>query len=152
MGLSKLLVGAESTEHIAELAESGSLANIDLRIKDITARGALEKLSADLTAANFGNVSDIATKSDITLGIMNMIFETIAMVSVFASRSVGVTDIVLTGNVTQFDFCRRKFEELNGMRSFYGVNFIIPDSSRFATVIGTAMRGLGEMADGRELV
>ena len=37
VGLSKLLLNAESIEHIVEYAESGDLANIDLRIRDITA-------------------------------------------------------------------------------------------------------------------
>ena len=152
MGLSKLLAGAESIEHITELAELGDLANVDLRIKDITASGSLEKLGDDLTAANFGNVSDIATKNDMALGIMNMVFETVCMVSVFASRSVGVKDIVLTGNVTQFDFCKKKFDEFNNMKERYGVNFIIPEHSRFATVIGTAMRGLDHIAGGRGLI
>lgn len=140
MGLSKLLLKAESIEHIAEYAENGNLDNIDLRIKDITANGALEALLKDMTASNFGNVSDIASKSDIALGILNMVFETIGMVSVFAARSVGVRNVVLTGNVTQFDFCKRKFDEINGMG--YGVNFIIPERSRFATVIGVALRGM----------
>lgn len=149
VGLSKLLVGAESTQHIAELASEGSLANVDLRIKDITARGSLEKLSGDLTAANFGNVSDLATKGDISLGVMNMVFETVGMISIFASRSVGVTDIVLTGNVTEFEYCKEKFKEFNDMKERYGVNFIIPERSRFATVIGTAMLGLDALADGR---
>lgn len=140
MGLSKLLLKAESIEHIAEYAENGDLGNIDLRIKDITASGALEDLSKDMTASNFGNVSDMANKSDIALGILNMVFETIGMVSVFAARSVGVRDIVLTGNVTQFGFCKKKFDEINGMG--YGVKFTIPERSRFATVIGAALRGM----------
>jgi type II pantothenate kinase len=50
MGLSKLLLKAESIEHIAEYAENGNLDNIDLRIKDITANGALEALLKDMTA------------------------------------------------------------------------------------------------------
>ena len=140
VGLAKLLVGAENIEHIAEFAEGGNLENVDLRIKDITSPDALEALSRDLTASNFGNVSEMASKSDISLGILNMVFETVAMVSLFAARSVGVRDIVLTGNVTQLELCRRKFEELNGMG--YGVRFIIPEHSRFATVIGTALCGL----------
>ena len=152
MGLSKLLSGAESIGHITELAELGDLANVDLRIKDITANGALGKLGDDLTAANFGNVSDIATKNDMALGVMNMVFETVCMVSVFASRSVGVKDIVLTGNVTQFDFCKKKFDEFNNMKDHYKANFIIPEHSRFATVIGTAMRGLDNLAGGRGLI
>ena len=152
IGLSKLLVGAENIEHISELASEGDLANIDLRIKDITARGTLEKLSGDLTAANFANVSDLASKGDLSLGVMNMVFETVAMISVFASRSVGVKDIVLTGNVTEFDYCSKKFKELSDMKELYGVNFIIPHRSRFATVIGTAMLGLDKQSDGRPLI
>ena len=140
MGLSKLLVKAESIEHIAEFADGGELANVDLRIKDITAKQARDGLSGDMTAANFGNVSDIATKSDISKGIMNMVFETVAMVSVFAARSVGVKDIVITGNLTTLRQCREKFIEIGKMG--YGVNFIIPEYSRYATVIGAALRGV----------
>ena len=138
MGLSKLLAGAETIEHIAAYAEEGSLDKIDLRIKDITAKESLTALSRDLTAANFGNVSDLADKSDIVKGVLNLVFETAGMVSIFAARSVGVRDIVLTGNVTQLESCRRKFEEFNHLH--YGVNFVIPTHSRFATVIGTALR------------
>ena len=139
MGLSKLLIKAESIDHIVEYADEGELANVDLRIKDITAENALSALSRDLTAANFGNVSDVATKSDIAKGIMNMVYETVGMVSVFAARSVGVRDVVLTGNATELAFCHSKFEEINGMG--YGVRFVIPKLSRFSTVIGAGLLG-----------
>ena len=137
VGLSKLLVGAEGIDHIVEYAEEGNLDNIDLKIKDITAKNSLTGLRGDMTAANFGNVSDIATKSDIALGVMNMVFETVGMVSIFASRHCGVRDIVLTGNLTRLGFSREKFEEFNNMG--YGVNFIIPKNSQYSTVIGCAL-------------
>ncbi len=140
VGLSKLLLQAGNIDHIIEYAAEGDLANIDLRIKDITAKDSMSRLSADLTAANFGNVSDVASKSDIALGIMNMVFETVGMVSIFASRYVGVKDIVLTGNLTRLPFCAEKFDEFN-TRHNYGVNFIIPKKSQFSTVIGTALSG-----------
>jgi type II pantothenate kinase len=137
MGLSRLLLQADSIEHIVEYAESGNLANIDLRIGDFTTSDNLSALSRDLTASNFGNVSDLASKEDVALGILNMVFETVGMVSVFAAHEAGVKDIVLTGNLTRFPHCKKKFDELNGLN--YGVNFIIPEKSRFATVIGTAL-------------
>lgn len=140
VGLSKLLLQAEGIDHIIEYAKEGDLANIDLRIKDITASESTGRLAADLTAANFGNVSDIATKSDIALGIMNMVFETVGMVSIFASRYVGVGDIVLTGNLTRLPFCAEKFEEFN-TRHNYGVSFKIPKRAQYSTVIGTALSG-----------
>jgi type II pantothenate kinase len=142
MGLSKLLLSAESISHIEEYAASGDLANIDLRIKDITAKGKASMLSADLTASNFGNVSDVASKDDIALGIINMVYETIGMVSIFAARSVNVQDIVLTGNLTRLSFCNSKFDYFNRMKETYGVNFYMPKRSEFATVIGTALQGL----------
>ena len=140
MGLSKLLVSAESVEHIEEFAESGLLSNIDLRIKDITAPEASSVLNSELTASNFGNVSDIATRGDIALGILNMVYESIAMTAVFAARSRGVKDIVLTGNLTKIGFCRKKFEQFNTLG--YGVRFVIPKLAQFATVIGTALSGV----------
>lgn len=137
IGLSKLLVGAESVEHIVEYAEEGNLANIDLRIKDITEIGSSTGLERDMTASNFGNVSDVASKSDIALGILNMVYETIGMVSIFASRECGVKDIILTGNLTRLAFAEKKFNEFNGLG--YGVNFSIPRLAEYATVIGCAL-------------
>ena len=139
IGLSKLLTGAESIDHIVEYANGGDLGSVDLRIKDITSKDSLSTLLRDMTMANFGNVSDLATKSDLALGVLNLVFETVGMVSMFAARSVGVKDIVLTGNVTELDYCKKKFEEINGMG--YGVRFVIPEYSRFSTVIGTALLG-----------
>jgi type II pantothenate kinase len=140
VGLSKLLIGAESIDHIVEYADGGDLANIDLRIKDLASRDSMTGLADDLTAANFGNVSDVASKSDMALGIMNMVYEAVGMVSVFASRHAGVNDVVLTGNLTRLGFCREKFREFNTMG--YGVNCRIPECAQFATVIGAALLGI----------
>ncbi len=141
VGLSKLLLAAESIGHIEEYAEGGELANIDLRVKDMIAGGSKSALSADLTASNFGNVSDLASKGDIARGILNMVYETVGMISVFAARSVGVENIVLTGNLTRLAFCKEKFDFFNSMKATYGMNFLMPGRSEFATVIGTALHG-----------
>lgn len=142
IGLSKLLVKAEGIDHIVEYADGGDLGNIDLRIRDITSRDSMTGLAEDMTASNFGNVSDVASKSDIALGIMNLVYETVGMVSIFASGHAGVKDIVLTGNLTRLGFCNEKFKEFNSMG--YGVNFVIPECAQFATVIGAALCGVSE--------
>ena len=136
MGLSKLLLGAEEIEHLVEYAKEGDLGKVDLRIKDMTSPGT-RLLNEDMTAANFGNVSDMATKGDIAAGISNLVYETVGMVSIFASRSRNVRDIVLTGNLTSLESCHRKFCEFNNLG--YGVNFIIPRMSEYSTVIGCAI-------------
>jgi type II pantothenate kinase len=137
VGLSKLLIGAADIGHISEFVEQGELGNVDLRIKDMTAAGTVPVMNADMTAANFGNVSDVATKADIAKGIANLVYETVGMVSVFASRSVGATDIVLTGNLTRLESCIGKFDEFNHLG--YGVTFTVPELSEFSTAIGCAI-------------
>ena len=135
LGLSRLLVGAEDVDAISALAAEGDLSKVDLRIKDLTA--GKHALNADMTAANFANLSELASKGDIAAGILNLIYETVGMVSIFASRSRGVRDIVLTGNLTRLESCGRKFDEFNGLG--YGVSFSIPRMSEFSTVIGCAL-------------
>lgn len=142
MGLSKLLLNAEQMSYIERYAEGGCLDNIDLRIKDMTEANSLTKLEGDLTAANFGNLSDMASKEDLALGIMNLVFETVGMVSVFAARSVGAKDVILTGNITRLAHCKRKFDEFNNLDIGRGLNFIIPERARFSTAIGAAMIGM----------
>ncbi len=142
LGLSKLLTKAENIEHAVKLAEAGDLSKIDLRIKDISKDTGHSVLGADTTAANFGKVSDLASCADIEAGIINLVFETVAMVSVFAARSRGVKDIVLTGSLTRIPPCKEKIEQINRMG--YGVHFEIPEDAQFATVIGTALCGESE--------
>ena len=139
VGLSKLMLGAEGVAEIEAMADGGNLDKIDLKIKHLVKGDALSGLSRDLTASNFANVSLGATKEDIALGIMNLVFETVGMVSIFAARSRGARDIVLTGNVTGIPQCKEKFDEFNTLG--YGVNFVIPERSGFATAIGAALIG-----------
>ena len=136
LGLSKKMLGLEDIDHIQQLAKDGSLSNIDLRIGDITKKDLNLTMPDFMTASNFGKVSDIATGADVALGIINMVFETIGMIALFAARSHGIKDIVLTGNLTTVAKSKDVFDTLSNM---FGVHFIIPQNSQFGTVIGTAL-------------
>ena len=139
VGLSKLLLNVDGVMDMEKLAMNGNLDNVDLKIKDLVKGDALMELSRDLTASNFANFSSSATREDIARGIMNLIFETVGMVSVFAARSRKVDNIVLTGSVTNLAECKRKYDEFNNLG--YGVKFVIPERSGFATAIGAALSG-----------
>lgn len=141
MGLSRLLLNAEEIEHITEMAKDGDLSKVDLFISDMTAADSLSELDRDLTASNFGHLSDMATKNDLSKGLLNLVYETVGMVSVFGARSVGVKNVVLTGNLTQLDYCKRKFIQFDGLYEKEGIKFLIPELSNFATAIGTALCG-----------
>ena len=136
MGLSKQLLNMDDIEHIVELAKDGDINNIDLRIKDISNRSDFGGLPDIMTAANFGKISDIATREDVALGIINMVFEVAGMLAIFAARNHNVKDIVLTGNLTRVPQSKAIFETLNSM---FGVNFMIPQNAQFSTVIGAAL-------------
>ena len=138
VGLSKKLLGMDNVEHISELAHGGSLDKVDLKISDLTKSDIVPGFGDIMTASNFGSVSDLATKADIALGLFNMVFETIGMVSIFAARNYGVRDIVLTGNLTDVEQAPVVFGTLSRM---FDMNFIIPDNSGFGPVIGAALAG-----------
>ena len=141
LGLSKRMLGMDTVEHIEELAKDGNLANIDLKIDDITGHDLANGFSDLMTASNFGNFSDLATKSDIALGIINMVFETVGMISLFAARNYGLRDIVLTGNLTSVSMARDTFDVINRM---FDMNFMIPKHAQFGTVIGAALSEFDE--------
>lgn len=145
-GLSRLLLGMDSVKHVSNLAKDGDLNKIDLRIKDITKKDILPGLPDYMTAANFGKISDLANKPDIALGIINMIFETIGMLAIFAARSHNTTDIILTGNMTNIPQCESIFANLSDM---FKVNFLMPENAQFGPVIGAALTAIknGIMTD-----
>lgn len=137
-GLARKMLGVNDIESIVELAADGDLSHIDLRVCDIT-RKDLKEMSSELTAANFGNVSDLATMSDLALGLTNMIFESVAMLALFASRQKNIKNIVLTGNMTTVPQAGPIFETMNRC---FEANYLIPEHSQFATVIGAALSEL----------
>ena len=136
IGLSRKMLGVDNIEHIEQLSEEGDLSNIDLHIKDISHSNHYHSINENLTAANFGKISDLATPGDLALGIANMVGETVAMMAIFAARSYNLQNIVLTGNLTTIRPIRRVFEELGDS---FGVRFIIPQDAQFGTVIGAAL-------------
>ena len=136
VGLSKRMLGVDTVEHIEQLAMTGNLDNVDLRIKDISQNHSYHGIDENLTAANFGKLSDMATGGDVALGITNIVAETIAMLSIFAARAYSIREIVLIGNLTTIAPIRRVFETLGDN---FGVRFIIPENAQFGTVIGAAL-------------
>jgi Pantothenate kinase, acetyl-CoA regulated len=136
IGLSKLLLGMENINHVYDLAAKGDLNKIDLKIRDITNKDILPGMPDMMTAANFGKVSELATPSDKALGIINMVFETIGMLAVFAARHHQIKDIVLIGNLTIAPHTVPLFKSLGDM---FGYNFLIPENAQFGTVIGASL-------------
>ena len=140
VGLSRKMLGIDDISHLESLCEGGDLDKIDLRIKHLSKKKTYENMNNDLTASNFGNLSDLANKHDIALGLCNMVAETIGMLAVFAARSFGIKDIVLTGNLTTIPTINDTILNFNNL---FGMNFITPKMAQFSTVIGAALSAKG---------
>ena len=134
LGLSNRMLNIRHFEDLIEMARDGNLANVDLFIKDITSEKIIG-LPAESTASNFGKISDLATKTDIALGIINLVFQTIGVLSIFAARIDGTEDIVLTGNLTNVPQSREIFD---GSQNSSG-KVHVPEHAEFATALGAAL-------------
>lgn len=136
LGLSSIMAFKTDVESILALAEDGKTENVDLLIRDIFNYD-IPSLPADATASNFGKIKSTANEADFAIGVINMIFETIGMLAVFAARNDTIKDIVLIGNLTTLPQARGIFEAIGAM---HGTRFIIPPNAVYATAIGAAAR------------
>ena len=132
IGLSSLMLGKSDIDAIIALAEKGSLESIDLSVSDILGEK-VQSLPFDLTAANFGKIKSTASDSDVALGIINMVFEAVGMLAVFAAKSDSTKDIVLTGTLATFPQANPIFAKFTKLTD---LNFIIPKDAMFATALG----------------
>ena len=135
LGLCGKMCGATSFKTVAELAQTGTLDKVDLNIKDISP-AQIPTLPPETTASNFGKMEDNAHTADITLGVLNMTFQTIGMMAVFACRNDRIKDVILTGTLTQVPFAWQVFQALHKM---HGIQFIIPKNAIYATATGAAL-------------
>jgi len=135
LGLASQMIGKSDIDAVLALASSGASENVDLLVRDIIS-GEIDSLPPNLTAANFGKIKSTASESDIALGIINMVFETIGMMAVFALRNDPVRDVVLTGMLASFPQAEAVFAEFHDLT---GLNFIIPRNAVFATALGACL-------------
>jgi len=134
-GLSRLLLGTEDIHHVSELAEKGNIRSIDLQIGDICADD-IPGLPSFATASLFGNAQTTATHEDIALGLICTVVQTIGSAAILSAKGTGIKDFVMIGNLTLLPQCKLVFDM---MEQIYGVKFIIPKRSEFATAIGAAL-------------
>lgn len=135
LGLSNRMLNVRHFDELIEAANGGDLSNVDLTIGDISEE-ALETLPSETTASNFGKISDLVTKADLAMGIINLVFQTIGMIAVFNTRIDKIKDVVLTGNLTNVPQAQNIFEQLSKL---YDVNFQTPLNAEYATAVGAAI-------------
>jgi type II pantothenate kinase len=135
LGLSKVMVNLSNFDNIMEAASKGRLGNIDLTVGDIS-QAEIGNLPTNLTASNFGKMSEQASKEDITKGILNMVFQVIGMMAIFAARQHGDKNIVLSGKLVNAPLAGKILDSLSRL---YKVKFHIPKHAEYCTAIGAAI-------------
>lgn len=134
-GLSRLLLKTDDATQLAEMANHGDIANINLLIGDISPTP-LPGLPMDATASLFAHAQANASREDIALGLINLVLQSIGSSAVLSALRSGIKDFVLIGNLTLLPQCRTVFPIIERI---YGVHFIIPKHSEFCTAIGAAL-------------
>lgn len=135
IGLSRYILNTTEFENIVELAKGGSLNKIDLNISDISKRS-LGDIPLSATASNFGKHLDNASQSDLALGLINLVCQTIGMMAVFASREHKTNKIVLTGKLVKLPQAKEIFHRLGKL---FGKEFLIPENAEYSTAVGAAV-------------
>ena len=120
---------------MARLAEQGDLSKVDLMISDICTNE-VGTLPSHITASNFGKITSAASKEDIAMGLVNMVFQTVGMLSVFALKNDKVKDVVLTGSIANMSLAPKI---MSVVEEISDVKFFIPENATFATAIGAAL-------------
>ena len=135
IGLAKKLLPTDEFAGIINLAKTGNLNRVDLLLEDIMDTG-MSFLDRETTVANFGKMSDNALGSDIALAIINMVYQVIGMLSVFAARAKNLDRVIVTGNGSGN---RLGQNVLAGITKMYGIEFIYPADAEFTTAAGAGL-------------
>jgi len=139
-GLARAMVNLSSIDSVIALATKGKLTHVDLSIGDIS-HSVIGNLPSTLTASNFGKMNDDASAADVSLAILNMVFQVVGMMAIFAARTHKDTDIVMTGKLVSIPPAQKIFRELSRL---YRVRFHVPNHASYCTAIGAAIFGEAE--------
>ncbi|GHU75293.1 type II pantothenate kinase [Clostridia bacterium] len=133
-GLGKRMLGISDFSALSKLSAAGNLRHIDLTIGDVTT-DIITTLQPDLTASNFANINSDAFPADCALGIFNLVYQTVGMMAVFASRTSGIKDVILIGggaDTPQAALLLKDFKH-------FDIKFICVPNAVFATALGACL-------------
>ncbi|MCL2070138.1 MAG: pantothenate kinase [Treponema sp.] len=137
LGLGKKLLSLSDYADIMKLAANGSLDPVDLLLEDIMVTD-ISFLNKKSTASNFGKMLDTARQEDIAFGIINMVYQVIGMISVFAARSRNIDSVIVTGWGSQNLLGQKVLAEITQMHS---IAFEYPEDADYTTALGAGLSG-----------
>jgi len=138
LGLAKKILSLSDYSDFMELARGGNLEPVDLLVEDIMSQN-VSFLNNKATASNFGKMLDTARNEDLALGIINMVYEVIGMISVFAARSRNLDKVIVTGWGSHNPLGKTVLAKITNMHS---IAFEYPEDAEYTTAVGAGLCGL----------
>jgi len=135
LGLAKKLLPTAEFNGIMELAETGNLDQVDLLLEDIMDSD-ISFLNRGTTVANFGKMQSSAGPGDVALAILNMVYQVIGILSVFAARARNTKKVIVTGNGSGNHIGQKILSSITDM---YGIEFIYPENAEYTTAVGAGL-------------
>ncbi len=137
LGLARLLLGTLDPVEIGALALEGDRNGADLSLADVIT-GPIGSLPADATAVNFGRLgrrsfeSDVS-RADLAAALVNLVAQTIGLITVNASKAHGCERIVVIGHMLDMAYFRHV---LGLVGKYYATSMILPGAPGCATALG----------------
>ncbi|WP_059170309.1 type II pantothenate kinase [Bacillus sp. FJAT-27445] len=132
IGLGGKLAGTTDYAELVKMAAAGARENADLLVKDIYGDGD-EPLSGNMTAANFAK-SVSAGKEDLVAALMNMIAETLVLLSTQIASAGKVENVVYAGSTLAGNAPLK--EMLSAYTSMFGLNPSFLENGEYCGALG----------------
>jgi type II pantothenate kinase len=136
-GLGRLLLGTTDPLEIDRLALQGDANHVDLTLVEAVGAG-VGRLPVNANAVNFGRLVQggvvvLPAPRDIAAGLVRLVGQVIAVISINAARAEGLEHIVVTGHLVDLLSVRKVLDEVAG---FYAANITVPPNPGTGTAVG----------------
>jgi type II pantothenate kinase len=140
LGLARLLLGTMDPLAIEALAAAGDRNGADLSLADVIT-GPIGSLPADATAVNFGRLGRASfdgqvSREDLAAALVNLIAQTIALITINAARAHGCERVVMIGHMLDM----ATFRQIVGLvEQYYAAELQLVERPGYATAIGALL-------------
>ena len=140
LGLARLILGTMDPLEIEQLAAAGDRNGADLSLADVIT-GPIGSLPADATAVNFGRLGRSSfhgdvSRADLAAALVNLIGQTIALITINAARAQQCERIVLIGHMLDMASLR---EVIALVGQYYAAELQLVERPGYATAIGALL-------------
>lgn len=146
-GLGMHLLGLRDASAIAELARTGDAGAVDTTLGEVLG-GGVGNLPPGATAVNLGRLAEIERPepANLAAGLVTMVAQTIALISLNAARAHGLEDVVFVGRLAEFEAVRNNLEAVFALYGAGAANF--PEGAALATALGAALKARAFISEG----